>query len=168
MIARGSGVSPAARANATRLLQTIGIGESSGAAFAPAAADWLTRMVPSLISRTETTDEVVNEWSMWFACVRALPEGIGQQEALLAALPALLRTETNLGRRGPTQRVLGRVLAELEWEQAGAVQPVFLGLFDDAEVTSTDLWVLTSLMANLDETSWYKPSFVLALGGFGW
>ena len=162
MIARGSGVSPAARANATRLLQTIGIGESSGAAFAPAAADWLTRMVPSLISRTETTDEVVNEWSMWFACVRALPEGIGQQEALLAALPALLRTETNLGRRGPTQRVLGRVLAELEWEQAGAVQPVFLGLFDDAEVTSTDLWVLTSLMANLDETSWYKPSFVLA------
>ena len=161
MVAEGESVSPAARANATRLLQSVQEGDVQEGGFAPAVVDWLTRLVPSMISRAETSDDAIAEWSLWFACLRSLPDESGRHEALLAALPALTRTQTNLARRGPTQQILGRVLAELDWEQSDRVQPIFLGLFSEPEVTSTDLWVITSLLAHLDETSWYGQDLVL-------
>ncbi|MCH2149480.1 MAG: hypothetical protein MK095_08620 [Phycisphaerales bacterium] len=161
LLANAETTSPAARANAVRLLRASLGRDANPIGFDGAAANWLRLSVPGMVQRLEIEPAAVDQWSFWFDSLQALEPVPAVQSALIAGLEQLLQTDTDLSRQGPSQQVLARLLTELDWRTDLSVKRFVLGMFDDETIASSDLWVLTSLLANLDATTWYDRAAIL-------
>jgi hypothetical protein len=162
LLANAETTSPAARANAVNLLRESLGRNAHPSGFDEAASDWLRLCIPRLVQRLEVDPSAVEQWAFWFECLDALEPIPSVQVTLTAALERVLHTDTDLSRQGPSQQVLGRLLAELDWRTAPLVKAFVLGIFDDQEIASSDLWVVTSLLANIDATTWYDRTAIIA------
>ncbi|MEE3001442.1 MAG: hypothetical protein VX908_01975 [Planctomycetota bacterium] len=163
MVAMSDTTSPAVRANAVALLR-IGLGQNATpSGFDAAAASWLEASVPDLVEGMETNKESETSWSLWLASLDALSDQQAAQHAIVLALESLLRTETDLSRKGPSQRILGSLLVAIDWSTYRDSRTAISGLFDDSNISSSDLWVLSSMLVHLDSTSsWFKKGLVLS------
>ena len=162
LLAGAETTSPAARANAVHLLRASLGRDAYPIGFDEAAAQWLRLAVPGLVRRLEIEPAAIDQWSFWFDSLQALEPVPAVQLALTAALDELLQTDTDLSRQGPSQQVLARLLVELDWRTDPSVKSFVLGMFGNEKIASSDLWVLTSLLANLDATTWYDRDAILA------
>lgn len=154
-------ISPGARSRSIEMLRnSIDRGVRPGT-FDAAASQWLAKRIPFLVSEIEIDPSAKDDWKFWFLSLLALEQPSMAEPALLEALAAILSTETDLARPGPSQLVLGRVLSELDWIGSTAVQDSVLALFGDENISATDLWVLTSMLATLDMTPWFDPTSIV-------
>jgi hypothetical protein len=129
--------------------------------FAAAASAWLSDRVPGFVRRLDIDDAVEDRWELWLAAQRALDTGELLQAALGGAIRELLAAGGDLSRAGPGLNLLGRLLRGLDLVQSPAARAAILGLFDDPAVSTADLWLLTSLMAQLDTAPWFEARLVL-------
>jgi len=59
-------------------------------------------------------------------------------------------------------RVIGRLLTLADFESSATVRDAFVAFFDDDErIGGVDLWVLTSLLAQMDTASWFDDTLVM-------
>jgi len=163
MVAVSDSTSPAVRANAVALLR-IGLGRNATpSGFDAAAASWLEACIPDLVEGIEINKEAEVSWSLWLASLDALGDRQAGQHAISEALQSLLRTETDLSRSGPSQRILGSLLVAIDWSTYPGSRSVIPGFFDDTNISSSDLWVLSSMLKELDATAaWFKDVPVLS------
>lgn len=134
--------------------------------FTTAAGAWLDRDMASLVDVLEYDDRAYDAWEMWIAAQRELGGGDRLNTAIMSAIRRILQTDTDLARPGPSVNVLGRLLMIADFRTSGIVKNAVAGLFDapGEQITDHDLWVLTSLLAQLDTAPWFGEDLVLPDG----
>jgi len=134
--------------------------------FTTAAGAWLDQEMASLVDVLEYDDRAYDAWEMWIAAQRKLGGGDRLNAAIMSAIRRILQTDTDLARPGPGVNVLGRLLMIADFRKSGVVKDAVARLFDapGEQVTDHDLWVLTSLLAQLDTAPWFGEDLVLPDG----
>ncbi|MCP3905430.1 MAG: hypothetical protein GY715_17535 [Planctomycetes bacterium] len=167
----GSRVLPPSVVERARIVLAEAIDDEVGGGFAPAADAWLRAVTVDLAERTERDARAEDFWEVWLAAERELDEPAlrghdraareRMNVAIMTAVRHLLATSTDLSRPGPSVDVLGRLLTIADFETSVVVRDGVRQLFDDPEVGTHDLWVLTSLLARLDTAPWFDETLVL-------
>lgn len=129
--------------------------------FNAAARAWLQKAAHQLVKELEFNKAIYDSWELWLASQRKIGGVAAHDLALMDAVAAILMTENDLGRPGPSVNVLGRLVSIVVERPAAAVQRRILDLFDDPRCSNRDLWVLTSLLASSDKAFWYPRTLVL-------
>jgi hypothetical protein len=130
--------------------------------FDAAAGAWLEQQARGLVEVMEYEDDYEDFWEMWLAAQRRIGTRADFDGALLAAADAIMATDTNLSRPGRSANVLGRLLVLADFERSPIVRARVRGFFDDRDRISThDLWVLTSLLAQSDTAPWFEVDLVM-------
>jgi hypothetical protein len=163
VIGAGVGLPPSVAEQARRQLD-VGLGDRALDAvdFGTGADAWLALAVPDLVDATETDVRAFDFWEMWLAAQRRLGDPDRIDAALMHAVARFLATSTDLAQAGPSTRVVGRLLTVADFEESPVVKDAVRELFDDADaVADHDLWVLTSLLAQLDTAPWFTAELVL-------
>ncbi len=131
--------------------------------FDSAASAWLEAALAPLVELTEFDQRVYDFWEAWLAAERRLGRGERFNAALMSAVEALLRTTTDLAREGPSTNVLGRLLTTADFQASPVVHDRILAIFNETEtISSHDLWVLTSLLAEAGGAPWFGSDLVVA------
>lgn len=160
LIASSETVSPAARLLAAEYMRnTVGVEAESGT-FQQGANAWLAACIPSMIEGLVVRVDPEQAWRYWCLCVGTIDDAAARHRTVLAAVRALLETELDLSRPELPQRVLTRLLGELDWSDHATIQPAVLGWFDDPAIGSTDIWVVSSTLASIPQTAWFTRSLV--------
>ncbi len=131
------------------------------ATFETAARHWLNLLIPQIIATMEIDQQTYDRWELWLAAQRGLGRGDENDAAIMNALTAVLETDTDLARPGPTSDVLGRLIAIALENPSDIVKQKMLELFDTEKITARDLWVLTSMLATSDAARWFPDRLVL-------
>ena len=147
-----------------------GLPPSVQRSFENTARWWLDSQITALCDGTEFLEDGLDRWDAYLrahdAIVLASPSGTKhgalQQLSIVQALRMLMSSNTDLGRSGPSQDVMGRLLEELDLSRSLEAKQGLLSLFENDSVTSNDLWVLTSLLSTFDYAPWFSQEFVLA------
>ncbi len=160
LVASQDAVSPAARLLAAEYMRNALGREAVPDGFDHGVAEWLLQCIPSMIDGLVIRNDSEAAWRLWYLSVAAIRDGQVRDRVLLAALRDLLGTDIDLSRSGLPQMVFGRLLLGLDWSDHASIQPVVLGWFDDPALGSTDVWVLASTMAAMQDTAWFARSFV--------
>jgi hypothetical protein len=129
--------------------------------FSSAAGLWLDRKLGDLVVMLEYDEQAYDYWEMWIAAQKRARDEGERNGALMAAVQEILATTTDLSREGPSANALGRLLTLADFESSAIVRDRLRDIFDDDRVTDHDLWVLTSLLAQLDTAPWFGEELVL-------
>lgn len=130
--------------------------------FDAAARAWLAGTLPEEVRTLEFGGRVYDRWELWLSAQQTLDDDAARDRAIVAAIGAILRTGTDLGREGPSVNVLGRLLQALDYRATPEARDGLLAFFDDETTVSTyDLWVLTSLLASQNATHWFVQQLVV-------
>lgn len=157
-------VMPAAlRDDARRLLEaTLGEDRASGMRHFDAAADvWLRRSVPTMLNMLRDDEPSYQMWELWLIAQRKLGVGARHDRAIMHAMTLAMRSRGDIGRQNARLNVVGRLLRTVDFTSSAVVRDRFLDLFDDAEVSSASLWVLTSILAQDPRVEWYGGDLVI-------
>jgi hypothetical protein len=134
--------------------------------FEQGADAWLRHAAASLVAELEYREDPVDTWEMWIAAQRELGEDGRLNAAVMDAVARILRTPTDLSRPGPSVDVLGRLLTLADFQSCPVVREKTLALFEPSErIIDHDLWVLTSLLAQLDTAPWFNEQLILPAEG---
>ena len=141
--------------------------ESTGQPFDSSAGRKLDVMTPLLVALTiETPTEAYEYWEYWIEAQRAVRRGASLDAAWLDAVDALLRQSDGLEGHGPSMNVLGRLVSELEFTARAhdpeLVRANLLSWFEDDSISSVNLWVLSSMLAQSIDVPWWDATFVVA------
>jgi hypothetical protein len=79
--------------------------------FESAARSWLDRQIPKMVSTIEFDERMDDFWELWIASHRHLGAGPRHDQSIMLAVNAILATDTDLSRPGPSSNVLGRLLS---------------------------------------------------------
>lgn len=162
-IAGQSGLPSAVVEQARRML-AVAVPDSAQdeTGFDAGASAWLNQAIVPLVEATEIEQGVDDFWEMWLAAERTIGGADRRQRTLLAAVTRMLETSTDLSRAGPSLNVLARLLTEANFVGSAVVRDATIALFDRRETVSDhDLWVLTSLLCQLDTAPWFGSDLVL-------
>lgn len=129
--------------------------------FESVAREWLDARMPQLVLDVEFDAHAWDKWELWLAAQRSLGRDDSHDRSIMAAMTALVRTSTDLSRPGPSSDLLGRLLATALDRPGETVRKSVIAMFEDPKVETRDLWVLTSLMAMSDASSWFPESDVV-------
>lgn len=157
-------VMPAALSDdARRLLEaTLGEDRASGMRHFDAAADvWLRRSVPAMLNTLRDDEASYQMWELWLIAQRKLGVGARHDRAMMHAMTLAMRSRGDIGRQQARLNVVGRLLRTVDFTSSAAVRDRFLDLFDDSEVSSASLWVLTSILAQDPRVEWYGRELVI-------
>jgi hypothetical protein len=164
-IAAEPGLSPAVTQRARTLLEIVLGPAAAPQGFDTAAERWLDGVLDQMIELTEIDGRRYDFWETWLSLRRRLGRGERFEATLMDALEALLRTSTDLSRPGPSLDVVGRLVSTADFRASPVVRERVLRLFAEVEgVSSHDLWVLTSLLAQETAAPWFGPDLVLPDG----
>jgi len=132
-----------------------------------AAADaWLEKVTVRLVDVLEFDDRIYDFWEMWLSAHRRLGEGDRFNRAIMSAIERILRSRTELSRPGPSVNVLGRLLMEADFQSSAVVRDRMIAFFEGQEpVGDAALWVVTSLLAQMDAAPWFGEGLVMARAG---
>lgn len=155
-------ISPAARSLATQYVRASLGRQAIPDTFNDGVLVWLSACIPSLVESLDVRATAAEAWKLWFRCLAVIDDGPGREAILLKAARQLLETQADLSRPEVPQMVLGRLLVELDWDKSAGVRSAVLGWFVDPAISSTDLWVLGSSLATIEQTPWYERRFVVA------
>jgi hypothetical protein len=128
------------------------------------ARQWLARAAVSLIDSVEYEPRAYDFWELWVAAQRELGPGEQHELALLEAVRAIARGTVDLARPGPSASIVGRLLGLVDFTAGRAVRDALLALYDDPAITSRDLWVITSILAQRAGLSWFTEDLVVPDG----
>ncbi|MCI0674270.1 MAG: hypothetical protein L0Y42_00665, partial [Phycisphaerales bacterium] len=131
------------------------------AEFETAARAWLDRQVPKLVATIELDERMDDFWELWLASHRHLGAGPQHDHSIMRAINAILATDTDLSRPGPSSNVLGRLLSTALKDPSPIVKQYVIATFDSPQITAHDLWVLTSLLSLSDQAGWFRDSLVI-------
>lgn len=154
-------MSPVVRSLATEHVRSVLGRQADLGTFRSGAVDWLSASIPGLVEGLDVRTSARRSWKLWFLCLNAASEGEQRDAVLLNAADALLRTKSDLSRPELPQMVLGRLLVEMDWGGSTLVRDRVLAWFGDPDIGSTDLWVLTSTLATIEQASWFGRSMVV-------
>jgi hypothetical protein len=131
--------------------------------FTAAAAAWLDQALPAVVEMTDIDDRAYDYWALWIQAQRSLDGDERFNAALFAAVRALLETSHDLARPGRPVNVLGGLLSRLDFAASAAVRQGTADLFADQQrITTSDLWVLSSLLAVYDHAPWLGDDLIIA------
>ena len=154
-------VPPVVRQRAMAVLEAVMPQTSHHRTSEDAAAAWLDLLVPQLVAMIELNDQVYDFWELWLAAQRGLGKGERYDASVASALRAVLSTETDLARPGPSVNVAARLLNTAIESNSPVIKASLQSLLDDEAVPSRDLWVLTSLLSMNDGATWFPDGMVL-------
>lgn len=129
--------------------------------FEAAAGAWLDLVRLQLVEGMELDERTYDYWELWLTAQRKLGRGPGFDAAVMRALTDVLATQTDLYRPGPTLNIAARLLATVLESPSQQVRDQMIALFDDERVAARDLWVITSLMALSDNSTWFDETLVV-------
>ena len=147
-----------------------GFPPSVSLSFENTARWWLDSQITALCDGTEFLEDGLDRWDAYLRAhdgvvlgsASGTKHGSLQQLSIVQALRTLMSSNTDLGRSGPSQDVMGRLLEELDLSSSLEAKQGLLSLFENESVTSNDLWVLTSLLSTFDYAPWFLQELVLA------
>lgn len=154
-------LSPVITHRAAAMLQQTLAESAAHRSAEEAAAAWLDALIPQLVSMIELNHSAEDYWELWLAAQRGLGLGERHVASIVAAMHAVLATDTDLARPGPTVNVLGRLLHVAIESRSDAVRDAVQSWLDDESIPSRDLWVLTSLLSMNDSATWFSDALVL-------
>ena len=138
----------------------------AAADFNSAAGAWLDGTVATLIDVMESDERIYDFWECWIAVQARLGRGDRLSAAVMFGIEAVLRSSTDLSRPGPGVNVLGRLLSMSDFDSSRIVKDRLREFFeDDQRISTQDLWVLTSLLAESGAASWFSDDLVLPSDG---
>ncbi|MHC4992933.1 MAG: hypothetical protein ACYTGC_18320, partial [Planctomycetota bacterium] len=129
--------------------------------FVGGADRWLHAQIQPLVQVTEFDPRTPDRWELWIAAQRSLGAGERFDESMVDVLEAVLVSGTDLSKPGPSQNVVGRMLLLFDVTASRALRRRVPGWFEADNVTTGDLWVLTSLLSIHDRTPWFDRALVL-------
>ena len=144
-----------------QLAVTLGERAAGSVDFTSAAEAWLEITADGLVDILEFERRSYDFWEMWLAAQRKLGGGRRLDGAVMRVVARILATGTDLARPGPSVNVLGRMLTLADFESSAVVRDFVGGLFDGEDASPHDLWVFTSLLAQMDTAPWFGPRLVL-------
>jgi hypothetical protein len=100
-------------------------------------------------------------WELWLAAVDRNPDPAIRDGHRFSALSDMLAMDIDLTRESRTRNIIGRLLASIEWQRSGAGRDALLALIEDAAADPVDLWAITSMLVQLDRTSWVMDRHVV-------
>ncbi|MBC22425.1 MAG: hypothetical protein CMJ32_00710 [Phycisphaerae bacterium] len=161
-------MSPAVKITCNRLLKQIGLDPSAITAsdrFGSSVRAWLIGAVPELLSRLASDDQALMNWETWLH----VHEDVVDEELLdldrARVVGALLGSSYNLSRDHPATDLLGRLLNEISFDGTSSsgqtLRDEVATLFDDDDLSGGALWVLSSLLAESAEASWFTQQMIL-------
>ncbi|MEM7228824.1 MAG: hypothetical protein AAF432_08420 [Planctomycetota bacterium] len=152
---------PVVRDARTELRDILAFSKSAGQPTPDDAARiWLTRQLGTLVERTETDPRAFDRWELWLAAIDDVSVGPRYDRAIGKAIQTVMESDTDLGRLGPSLNVLGRLLSQIGLQDRPAVRQFVLELFENPDVKSRDLWVMTSLLAQHGGAGWFTRDLV--------
>lgn len=129
--------------------------------FTAAARARLNNALPELVRITPFDATAFDQWELWLAAHARIGRDETYQESIAEALRALIVLDTDLGTLNPVTRVVGRLLFLLDLRSSDLVRERVLALYDDADVTSHDLWVLGGLLLQSGAMPWFEQNYVV-------
>ena len=127
-----------------------------------AQSAWLDRTAGLLVDVMEFESEIYDFWECWLAAQRFIGSGERFNAALMHAVESIMASATDLSQAGPSVSVLGRLLRLADFQSSPVVREQLRSLFDDQQrIDVNDLWVMTSLLAQSDDVSWFSEDLVL-------
>ena len=110
---------------------------------------------------SERSEGAYAMWELWLAAVDRHPDPALRDGHRFSALVAMLAMDIDLTRESRTRNIIGRLLASIEWQRSGAGRDALLALIEDAAMDPVDLWAITSMLVQLDRTSWVLDRHVV-------
>ncbi len=127
-----------------------------------AQSAWLDRTASLLVDVMEFQPRIYDLWECWLAAQRFVGSGERYNAALMHAVEAIMASATDLSQAGPSVNVLGRLLSLANFQSSPVVRERVRSFFDDQQrIDADDLWVMTSLLAQGDNVSWFGDDLVL-------
>ena len=129
--------------------------------FESAGDIWLSQRLPQLVQMLPVSDAAYDTWELWLTAERALGAGDRHDAAVVKALNLILETDYDLATPGPAVNVAARLMTLAVQSGSAVSRQRMLDLFDDEDVASRDLWVLTSLLTTTDKATWFPDRLVV-------
>ena len=128
------------------------------------AGAWLMQAVSFLGLDLDVSPRIYQSWELWIAAVKLMTSGDEQVDVFAGAAESILQSHLDLTMQSPAVNVLGRLLEEIDWSNPVA-HARLAAWFEDAErISSDDMWVLTSLIAEKNLASWFDVALLLPRG----
>jgi hypothetical protein len=128
--------------------------------FNDGAHRWFIHRIPELVRTTETDPFTFDRWELWLSALREVADGPAYDRTIGLVIRELLTTGTDLAHDGPSLRVLGRMLTQVDLHTRPTFRQMMLDLYDNRDVTPRDLWVVTSLFAQHGQADWFTRDLV--------
>ena len=129
--------------------------------FESAGDSWLSQRLPQLVQMLPVSEAAYDTWELWLTAERALGPGERHDAAVVKALNLILETDYDLATPGPAVNVAARLMMLAVQSGSPVSRQRMLDLFDDEDVASRDLWVLTSLLTTADKATWFPDRLVV-------
>ncbi len=130
------------------------------------AQKWLDLAISRLVEVTEYDPNTYDLWEMWLVAQREVSDGYVTQGSLMRAIKAIMLSNVDLSNPGPSINVLSRLLSMVDYNHDANVKQQVINFFADQEaITTHDLWVFTSLLAQTDWADWLDETMVLPADG---
>jgi len=125
-------------------------------------AKMLRSTLPALTSALQRDGDVYALWEVWLHSVGRFVDVNDHNKLRLDGIEAVLASQHDLVTPGPAANVLGRLIDEIDWREAPeAKSRLAEWCHSTSNITSEDLWILTSLLSERESMAWLLPQFIV-------
>ena len=100
-------------------------------------------------------------WEAWFVVVNQMQKFSKNASQSIYLVKLILDSKVDLLRQSNTRKVLGRVISDTSWISSTYARDEICTLLQSEEASNIDLFVLTTLFNESDNTSWYTEKYLL-------